>query len=78
MCAALDRAWSSLPPDRQTPESKSTLAIAILGLATRGERDSVRLSRDALNAIATEGNGETESADAQVETVAQGRNAHDV
>lgn len=56
MSAALDRAWSSLPPERQIPESKSTLATAILGLATQGERDLVRLSSDALNAITTKVN----------------------
>ena len=56
----------------------STLATAILSLVTRGERDSIRLSHDALNAIAMEEKGEPSSVDAQVEKVIERRNAHDV
>ncbi len=55
MRAALDHAWSSLPLERQTPGSKSTLAAAMVSLTAQGERDSVCLSRDALNVIATKG-----------------------
>jgi hypothetical protein len=67
MSAALDRAWSSLPPERQTPQTKSMLATAIVRLASQGERDAVRLSHGAFDAIRTEGTRDAASADTQIE-----------
>jgi hypothetical protein len=77
MRTALDHAWSSLPPKRQTPGRKSALAAAIVRLTARGERDLVCLSRDALNTIATDAKGVTGSAGAQIKKGAQRRNSGD-
>ena len=77
MRAALDHAWSSLPLQRQTPRSKSTLAAAIISLAARGERDTVRLSRIASNVIATRGEGATRSAGARIKKAARRRHVRD-
>jgi len=37
MDAALDQAWRTIPPDQQTPETRSALAKAIVLLASQGE-----------------------------------------
>jgi hypothetical protein len=45
---ALDHAWAMLPPKQQMRIEKSALALAILKLASDGERDPLRLSALAL------------------------------
>jgi len=40
---ALDLAWTSLPPEKQTQSSKTMLATRILNAAEAGERSPARL-----------------------------------
>jgi hypothetical protein len=46
--AVLDDAWASLPPQQRSTTPKSEVAMRILRLATRGERDPVKLRAGAL------------------------------
>jgi hypothetical protein len=46
--AVLDDAWASLPPQQKSTTAKSEVAMRILRLATRGERDPVKLRAGAL------------------------------
>jgi hypothetical protein len=41
----LDEAWDSLTPQQRARTTKSEMALQILQLALRGERDPVRLRR---------------------------------
>jgi hypothetical protein len=52
MRSALDDAWATLSPDRQSTMSRTALAERILLAARRGERDPVRLRAHALISIA--------------------------
>jgi len=47
----LDDAWATLPSEQQTQTEKSALALAILRLASNGERDPTRLSALALDSL---------------------------
>jgi hypothetical protein len=49
--AAVDRAWRSLPHDRQTVQNRNLIADAILQSASDGERDLVLLSDSALKTL---------------------------
>jgi hypothetical protein len=44
----LDEAWKSLSPERQARTRKSDVALRILRLALRGERDPVKLRTGAV------------------------------
>jgi hypothetical protein len=46
--AVLDDAWASLLPQQRSVTPKSEVAMRILRLATRGERDPVKLRAGAL------------------------------
>ena len=50
--AALDDAWSSLPPELRATTLKTTLAERILQFAAKGERDRERLRDLALGSLA--------------------------
>lgn len=49
---ALRRAWDSISSRRRTPQVKTLLAKAIIGSATQGERDPIRLKAAGLMACA--------------------------
>jgi len=46
--ATLDETWASLRPDQKAGSSKTLLASHILDLASRGERNRIRLRTYAL------------------------------
>jgi hypothetical protein len=49
--ASFDRAWNVVPPEGRIPENMDVMAAAIMRAATSGERDPIRLSGHALEAI---------------------------
>jgi hypothetical protein len=53
--AALDDAWASMSASQQALTTRSALAVRLLSLAARGERDPVRLRAHALGVVDTEG-----------------------
>jgi hypothetical protein len=57
---ALDDAWKTLPSEQQMHTEKSALALAILRLASNGERDSTRLSTLALDTLMADGSASQE------------------
>jgi hypothetical protein len=48
---AVDRAWRTLPHERQTDRNKNLIADAIVHSAAEGERDPVLLSYFALTTL---------------------------
>jgi len=54
MRTCFDRAWNALPFESRTPANRDTIATTIMRLASRGERDPVRLSEHALKGIVPE------------------------
>jgi len=46
MQAMLDQAWSDLPPDLRTAETRERIAQAVVSLAMRWERDPAELGLD--------------------------------
>ena len=52
--SGLDQAWNSLPPERRTIANMDILAAEIVRVAMDSERDPVRLSAQALNAVIPE------------------------
>jgi hypothetical protein len=47
----LDEVWESLSPERQARTRKSDVALRILRLAVRGERDPVKLRTRAMTEV---------------------------
>ncbi len=52
----LDDAWRNLPPEQRVRTQKSDLALRILRLANRGERDPVKLCVGAVAEVVAENN----------------------
>lgn len=46
MRAMLDQAWADLPTERRTHETRERIALAVVSLATRWERDPAELGLD--------------------------------
>jgi hypothetical protein len=51
----LDAAWDALPPEQQARTTKSMMALSLLSLAARGERDPIRLRSRAVMAVVAAG-----------------------
>ena len=52
--SVLDSAWDELDPEQRALTSKSAVAVRILRLAQRGERDPVKLRAAALTGLVSE------------------------
>ena len=61
----LDDAWATLPSEHQTQTEKSALALAILKLASNGERDPTRLSALAVDSLLADESTPQENAQPQ-------------
>ena len=57
--AALDDAWAAMSASQQAQTTRSALAVRILSLAARGERDPVCLRAHALSVFDAEDFGQT-------------------
>ena len=55
--SVLDDAWDELPPARRASTPKSEVAVRILRLARRGERDPSKLRAAALTGVVTKDDG---------------------